>query len=47
MNLIFRIVKKMRPGEFLMQQITRNYTLSFAELLSEHNKVINYQNKNS
>ena len=39
--------QKMRPGEFLMQQITRNYTLSFAELLSEHNKVINYQNKNS
>ena len=38
---------KKRPGKFLMQQITRNYTLSFAELLSEHNKVINYQNKNS
>ena len=33
------------PGEFLMQQITRNYTLSFAELLSERNKVINYENK--
>ena len=28
-----------------MQQITRNYTLSFAELLSERNKVINYENK--
>ena len=37
---------KKRPREFLMPQITRNYTLSFAELLSEHNKVINYQNKN-
>ena len=37
---------KKRPSKFLMPQISRNYTLSFAELLSEHNKVINYQNKN-